>query len=50
MILDLMVGLPLSGHHPVPSSHEVATHGLGMKAHSLIFPPSFYAILHFVFY
>jgi hypothetical protein len=32
-----MVDLFLSGHHPVPSSHEVTSHGFGMKAHSLLF-------------
>ena len=31
-----MVDFSSSGHHPVPSSHEVATHGFGMKAHSLL--------------
>ncbi len=35
-----MVDLALSGHHPVPSGHELQPHGLGMKAHSLLFLPS----------
>jgi hypothetical protein len=30
-----------SGHHPVPSSHEVQSHGFGMKAHSLLSYPPF---------
>ena len=37
-----MVDLPLSGHHPVPSSHEVHLMAFGMKAHSLLFIPSFF--------